>query len=87
MRDVRPLHGPVGAHHLLVGDEGLVILIKGHELLEYVLLVLEVLLDGPEDRLGVGLLADHVTLLLVLLHQSLDGSREGRALCWCRGSC
>ena len=42
--------------------------------------MLEVFLDCHEDGLGIGLLAHHVTLLLVLRHQGLDGAWQGGAL-------
>ena len=77
---VQAVHGPVGAHHLLVGDEGLVVLAERHELRENIFLVLEVLLDGHQDGLGVGLLAHHVALLLVLGDQGLDWSWQGGGL-------
>lgn len=75
---VQTFHCPVRTHHLLVRDEGLVSLAERHELGENIFLVLEVFLDCHQDWLGVGLLAHHVTLLLVLGHQGLDWTWQRR---------
>ena len=77
---MQTVHCPVGAHHLLVRDEGLVILAEGDELGENIFLVLKVFLDCHEDGLWVGLLAHHVALLLVLRHQGLDWPGQGGLL-------
>jgi len=77
---VQTVHCPVRAHHLLVRDEGLVVLAERHKLGEDIFLVLKVLLDCHQDWLGVGLLAHHVSLLLVLGHQGLDWPGQGGLL-------
>ena len=92
---------PIGVYSLFIGDKRLVCLVKGHKLLEDFLLLLKVSLDGLQDWLGVCGLLDHVTLLLIFLHQRLDGGGVGcgdcchrcwsrccgGCRCWCCGGC